>query len=317
MQSLNNIVNEASLDVPDYHLDHFQSRVLEELHLEFFFAHCRFLITPACRYITTGKADPQEIAQLEGILAQRQELIDELKRYLMYGLTLYSALLETNSYNIAVNDHLVIARFVGLRDKALARLTELAVPVDADGKADYMIGAGGNWQAQSHVIYSGATGDAIRSIGTVLDDQTAEFVIRDIIYSQPEFDERDHIKVEVHNETMLLAGEVSSENKKAKAGRLALDMKTISRVVNELEVMPPADMSDRLHNSYITSKINAKLVGGDPVEGSDTARIKVITAHRTVYLMGTVSRSEGDAVADLARKTGGVDKVVKVFDYTD
>jgi hypothetical protein len=125
MQSLNNIVNEASLDVPDYHLDHFQSRVLEELHLEFFFAHCRFLITPACRYITTGKADPQEIAQLEGILAQRQELIDELKRYLMYGLTLYSALLETNSYNIAVNDHLVIARFVGLRDAFEVKLYTL------------------------------------------------------------------------------------------------------------------------------------------------------------------------------------------------
>jgi hypothetical protein len=116
MQSLNNIVNEASLDVPDFHLDHFQSRVLEELHLEFFFARCRFLITPACRYITTGEATPQEIAQLEGILAQRQELIDELKRYLMYGLTLYSALLENNSYHIAVNDHLVVARFVGLRD---------------------------------------------------------------------------------------------------------------------------------------------------------------------------------------------------------
>ena len=31
MQSLNNIVNEASLNVPDYHLDHFQGRVLEEL----------------------------------------------------------------------------------------------------------------------------------------------------------------------------------------------------------------------------------------------------------------------------------------------
>jgi hypothetical protein len=113
---LNNIVSEASLDVPDYHLDHFQGRVLEELYLEFFFSRCRFLITPACRYITTGKADAQEIAQLEGILAQRQELIDELKRYLMYGLTLYSALLETNSYDIAVNDHLVIARFVGVRD---------------------------------------------------------------------------------------------------------------------------------------------------------------------------------------------------------
>jgi hypothetical protein len=125
MQSLSNIVSEESLNVPDYHLDHFQSRVLEELHLEFFFARCRFLITPACRYLTTGQATAQEIAQLEGILAQRQELIEELKRYLMYGLTLYSALLETNSYHIEVNEHLVIARFVGLKDAFEVKLYTL------------------------------------------------------------------------------------------------------------------------------------------------------------------------------------------------
>jgi hypothetical protein len=125
MQSLNSIVNEASLDVPDFHLDHFQSRVLEELHLEFFFARCRFLITPACRYVTTGEATAREVAQLESILANHQELIDELKRYLMYGLTLYSALLETNSYDIAVNDHLLIARFVGLRDAFEVKLYTL------------------------------------------------------------------------------------------------------------------------------------------------------------------------------------------------
>ena len=43
----------------------------------------------------------------------------------MYGLTLYSALLETNSYHIAVNDHLLIARFVGLRDAFEVKLYTL------------------------------------------------------------------------------------------------------------------------------------------------------------------------------------------------
>lgn len=125
MQSLNYILKEASLEVPDVHLDHFQSRVLEELHLEFFFSRCRVLITPAFRHVTTGVAAADEVAQMESILSQRQELVGELKRYLMYGLTLYSALLETNSYHIAVNDHLVIARFVGLRDAFEVKLYSL------------------------------------------------------------------------------------------------------------------------------------------------------------------------------------------------
>lgn len=156
-----------------------------------------------------------------------------------------------------------------------------------------------------------------RTFGTVINDQSAEFAIMDRIHGRPEFDENDHVKAEAHNRTLLLVGEVSSEKKIELATKLASELKAIDRVVNELEVMPPSDMSGRLHNSYITSKVNAKLVAGDPVEGTDTGRINVITAHRTVYLMGTVSRAEGDAVAELARQTGGVEKVVKVFDYTD
>ena len=156
-----------------------------------------------------------------------------------------------------------------------------------------------------------------RTFGTFIDDQAAEIQIHDTLYARPEFDERDHLKVEAHNETLLLAGEVSSEKKKQLATDLAMQMKAISRVVNELAVMPPADTSGKLHNSYITSKVNTKLLTSNPIEGNDTGRIKVITARGTVYLMGTVSRAEGDAVAEVARKTGGVEKVVKVFDYTD
>lgn len=156
-----------------------------------------------------------------------------------------------------------------------------------------------------------------RTFGTVIDDQAAEVGIVDTLYSRPEFDQDDHIKAEAHNETLLLAGEVSSEEKKALAGQVASELKSIKRVVNQLDVMPAASTSSRMHNSYITSKINTKLTTSNPLEGFDAGRIKVLTAHRTVYLMGSVTRKEGDAVTEIARSTGGVDKVVKVFDYTD
>ena len=40
-------------------------------------------------------------------------------------------------------------------------------------------------------------------------------------------------------------------------------------------------------------------------------------SHHVVYLMGMVSHDEADAVTDIARDVGGVEKVVKVFEYTD
>ena len=168
------------------------------------------------------------------------------------------------------------------------------------------------------VLAACSSGPERRTLGTFIDDQAAEVKSADALYSRTEFDTRDHIKVEAHNRTLLLAGETSSEEKKALATQLAMDLKAIDRVVNELAVMPPADsMSDRAGNAYITSKVNARLAVANPVEGREGGRIKVMTARGIVYLMGSVTREEGAAVAESIRDIRGVVKIVKVFDYID
>jgi osmotically-inducible protein OsmY len=47
------------------------------------------------------------------------------------------------------------------------------------------------------------------------------------------------------------------------------------------------------------------------------ARIKVVTEDSVVYLMGLVTHKEADEATEIASTTGGVRKVVKVFEYTD
>lgn len=111
MKSLQTIVGMAPLQVPRFHRDHFQQNVLDRLHLEFFFKSCRVLITPELGYITTGPAEEEEENLLQNILEKEQDRLEKLKEYVLYSLSLYSALLETNSYFISLNSHLVIARF--------------------------------------------------------------------------------------------------------------------------------------------------------------------------------------------------------------
>ena len=159
--------------------------------------------------------------------------------------------------------------------------------------------------------------DQRRSAGTVLDDQTLETQAVDVLFSRPEFDNGDHIKLEVHNATLLLAGETKSEANKALASEVTSKMRGIKRVVNELEVRTPVSAGDRFGNTYLTSKVNSVLTAKNPVAGFDATRIKVLTARNIVYLMGTVTHAEGDAVTEIVRNIGGVEKVVKVFDYTD
>ena len=43
--------------------------------------------------------------------------------------------------------------------------------------------------------------------------------------------------------------------------------------------------------------------------------VKVVTERSVVYLMGIVSKEEGDAAAEIAATTAGVARVVKFFQY--
>jgi hypothetical protein len=119
MKTLADLVERESFDVPAaLAFDHFQRRILEGLHLEFFLAQGRLILTPHLSPLTTAPASPDEEERLDAILGAKQDLIEQLKIYLLYVLSFHSAVLEANSYFIAVNDYRVICR-------VLARAPEL------------------------------------------------------------------------------------------------------------------------------------------------------------------------------------------------
>ncbi len=113
MDTLSALVDRDPLQVPPFVRDHFQAKVLEGLHLEFFLAHCRVIVTPHLSFFTTGEVAPQEADRVREILNDKQEQLHQLKLFLLRHLAMYSALLETNSYYIEVNDYVTIARFLG------------------------------------------------------------------------------------------------------------------------------------------------------------------------------------------------------------
>ena len=156
-----------------------------------------------------------------------------------------------------------------------------------------------------------------RSTGTVLNDQSLEYDVVGNIRSHPAFGEDDHIKVEVHQGVVLLAGETVSEENRILATKLAEEPRLTRRVVNDLQVGERAGFGGKLDNSWLTTKVNSILTTENALPGTDAMRVKVVSSQNTVYLMGFVSREEGDTIAEIVRNIGGVEKVVKIFDYTD
>ena len=167
------------------------------------------------------------------------------------------------------------------------------------------------------VLLPACADHARRSVGVVLDDQTLEYDVIQNIYSDPAFTKDDHIKVEVHQGMVLLSGETVSEENSALATRLAEEATLTKRVVNDLVVGEETGLGGRTNNTWLTAKVDSILLKENPMVGNDAARIKVVSSQHTVYLMGLVSHEEGDAVAEIVRNIGGVEKVVKIFDYTD
>jgi len=73
-----------------------------------------------------------------------------------------------------------------------------------------------------------------------------------------------------------------------------------------------SSLSARANDSYITSKIKARLLDSAKV---NPIHVKVVTEAGVVYLLGLVTEQEANDAVEVARTTDGVRKVVKVFEY--
>jgi len=121
-----------------------------------------------------------------------------------------------------------------------------------------------------------------------------------------------HINVTSYNYTVLLTGEVPTAQAKVDAEKAAGEVPQVKTVVNELQVAGTSSAASRSNDAYITSKVKSNFLGNEKFKPSD---IKVVTEAGIVYLLGLVTREEADAATETARGTGGVQKVVRVFEY--
>lgn len=161
-----------------------------------------------------------------------------------------------------------------------------------------------------------ATGVSIdrRTPGTQLEDQTIEIKSGQVLNADPEIKEQAHLNVTSYNTVVLLTGETPTEEMKQKVAELVKSIDKVSHIYNEITIAAPSSMMARTSDSYITTKVKTKLFANKEITGIE---VKVVTENGVVYLMGIVSRAESEIATEIARQTGGVQKVVKLFQYTD
>ncbi len=123
---------------------------------------------------------------------------------------------------------------------------------------------------------------------------------------------KGHVVVTSFNYMVLLTGEVPSAEAKAQAGKVVVGVPQVKTVVNELQIAGASSAASRSNDAYITSKVKSSFLGNGVFRPTD---VKVVTEAGVVYLLGLVTREEADAATNITRGTGGVQKVVRVFEY--
>ena len=156
--------------------------------------------------------------------------------------------------------------------------------------------------------------EASQGIGVDITDSTiARHIGVNIKKVDPDL-EYANVNINVFNSVVLLTGEAPNQRLKTIAGDTARSIKGVRVVHNELKIRPNSSIPDRGVDSMITAKVKIKLALDEEVTASD---IDVITEDNVVYLMGLIPKVMGEKAANRAQETGGVRRVVKVFEYTD
>lgn len=149
-----------------------------------------------------------------------------------------------------------------------------------------------------------------RSAGAQLDDQSIELKIGTEMATR--YGDRLHLNVTSFNGVVLLTGEATQQAVIDDVVRFARATDRVRSVHNEMVVGTLTDLSARTNDSYITSKVKTRFVEANKFSAT---HVKVVTERSVVYLMGLVSKAEGDAAAQIASTTSGVARVVRLFEY--
>jgi osmotically-inducible protein OsmY len=154
-------------------------------------------------------------------------------------------------------------------------------------------------------------GEDRRTVGTVTEDRGIEIKASGRVsekFKEP------HINFTSYNRMVLLTGETPDAATRNEIEKIVRSVENVRGLYNEIAIAGNSALSSRANDSFITSKVKARFVDQQKF---NPVHVKVVTEANVVFLLGMVKRKEADDAVEISRTTGGVQKVVKLFEYLD
>lgn len=156
-----------------------------------------------------------------------------------------------------------------------------------------------------------------RATSEVYKDNRLELSIADALNRDKEVALDNAVSVVSYNRIVLVIGEVRTEALRERVLGVVRSFDDVREVIDELTIRAPIATGTIAGDALVNARVKTALLDLVDLPGFDPTRVNVTTRDGVVYLMGLVTREEGERVADSARQLSGVARVVKMFEYIE
>ncbi len=153
-----------------------------------------------------------------------------------------------------------------------------------------------------------------RTAGAYIDDQLIE---TKAIVNLKKTDKRfkaAQVYVDSYNGVVLLTGNVPVVDMREIATNIVQKIRKVRRVHNELEISPPRSFGAKIADAWLSTKVKTRLLFSKQVR---SGRVHLVTKNGVIFLMGLVGHKEADTIVEVTKKSYGLQKIVRVFEYVD
>ena len=157
-----------------------------------------------------------------------------------------------------------------------------------------------------------------RTTGVQVEDQTIEFKAT---YEFQQINGDFSASATSYNQSVLLTGEVESEDLKEKIQDTIAKIEGVKSIYNELLVTKASSLKEKIKSKSkdysITANVKARMFKEEDGSSFSPIHVKVLTERQTVYLMGIVTEDEASQAEKIAKTSKGVLKVKTFFEINN
>lgn len=163
----------------------------------------------------------------------------------------------------------------------------------------------------------GAAGGSLlydrRPMKVIIKDDDIAYAVEKKLFYVDDIRTQCHVGITSYGGVVLLVGQAPTQALKDQITTVASTTPGIKRLYNQMTLGAPTSCLTRTSDSWITAKVKTELLMAKHLK---SGQFKVLTENGIVFLMGVVSRSQAQLAVSITRRVDGVQKVVKVFEYT-